>query len=797
MKEKHVRDTLTLVVVNTVVRARDVFAALRKLDIVEDRLALVHSRFRSADRAAQQAKLLAEGARIVVATQAVEAGLDVSARLLVTELAPWSSLVQRFGRCNRRGEFANEAEIVWVDVQPKDEKDELALPYDVAELKAARGALKSLDNASPELLQSVTVSPRPVVRPVLRRKDLLDLFDTTPDLAGHDLDISRYIRDGEDTDVKVFWRNLRGEEPSRDEPEASRPELCRVSLPRFRNFVGDLKKARDKQKGQSAVLTAYTWDPLEERWDPATRVHTGGTYLLDTRVGGHSSELGWTGGLADPKTEASWVRPLSDETRNAPARGHDGNEGSFLRVWVSLADHTRHVEEQTDALLNALAAFGLLKELCASALRTAARWHDIGKRMPLSKPCSWPATKAGAARSGPSPGRTPDAALVATSATNSPGSRLPDDAAFAANARLLPENEPVPSAHELVRLLVPQSDEAFHQWRAAQATSSAPTDATPKPKANKAARESAGSKLPTDLFEALHADTGDLQAAGWSLPPGAQLADYVRREDCFDLAPVRPQPRLSRPTVARFTVASAVLPRLTRAVSVAERIHQALVARFRDGPAPAVFTGLGPDGKPQAGHRHAFIFCEANGVRDAITHVTVFARDGFDAPARWALESLQRVWGHGGHDLQLVLLGFGDTHAFSDCRLFGESKVWRSLAPFVPTRHPKTHRDGRPKLDANGWPIGSPAHDLRRLLAEASLQVPSKVEPMEAMPVGSRRLRPLEFQSQRFHGKGLCGGHSGAAFRLTFAEPVPGPLALGYGAHFGLGLFVPVGDEKQ
>jgi CRISPR-associated endonuclease/helicase Cas3 len=266
VKEKHVRDTLTLVVVNTVVRARDVFAALRKLDIVEDRLALVHSRFRSADRAAQQAKLLAEGARIVVATQAVEAGLDVSARLLVTELAPWSSLVQRFGRCNRRGEFANEAEIVWVDVQPKDEKDELALPYDVAELKAARGALKSLDNASPELLQSVTVSPRPVVRPVLRRKDLLDLFDTTPDLAGHDLDISRYIRDGEDTDVKVFWRNLRGEEPSRDEPEASRPELCRVSLPRFRNFVGDLKKARDKQKGQSAVLTAYTWDPLEERW---------------------------------------------------------------------------------------------------------------------------------------------------------------------------------------------------------------------------------------------------------------------------------------------------------------------------------------------------------------------------------------------------------------------------------------------------------------------------------------------------------------------------------------------------
>ena len=379
VKEKHLQGTLTLVVVNTVARAREVFAALRKLGIDENRLALVHSRFRAADRATQQAKLLAEGDRIVVATQAVEAGVDVSARLLVTELAPWSSLVQRFGRCNRRGEFPDEAQIFWVDVQPKDEKDDLALPYDAAELKAACEALKPLDNASPELLQSVTVPPRRVVRPVLRRKDLLDLFDTTPDLAGHDLDISRYIRDGEDTDVQVFWRNLRGEKPSPDQPEASRPELCRVSLPRFRDFVGDLKKARDKQKGQSAVLTAFTWDPLEERWDPATRVHAGGTYLLEIRAGGYSSELGWTGVLADLKKESSWVKPLAEATPAAPARGYDGNEGSFLRSWVSLADHTRHVEEQTDALLNALAASGLLKELCASALRTAARWHDIGK----------------------------------------------------------------------------------------------------------------------------------------------------------------------------------------------------------------------------------------------------------------------------------------------------------------------------------------------------------------------------------------------------------------------------------
>jgi CRISPR-associated protein Csb2 len=129
---------------------------------------------------------------------------------------------------------------------------------------------------------------------------------------------------------------------------------------------------------------------------------------------------------------------------------------------------------------------------------------------------------------------------------------------------------------------------------------------------------------------------------------------------------------------------------------------------------------------------------------------------------------------------------------FADCPLFGASKVWRSLTPFVSTRHPKTHRDGRPKLDADGWPVGSPAHDLRRLLAEAGKSLPVKLEPLDALPVGSRHLRPLEFQTDRIHGEGRRGGQTGAGFTLTFADAITGPLALGYAAHFGLGLFVPV-----
>ena len=363
------------------------------------------------------------------------------------------------------------------------------------------------------------------------------------------------------------------------------------------------------------------------------------------------------------------------------------------------------------------------------------------------------------------------------------------DEAFTANAFPLDEDRPLPAGHELVRLLAPTTDERLQTWLAKQAIEK--ESALVKAKRGKALK-ARGAALPQNIFEALHADTGELQRSGWTLPPGGRLLDYIRPENCFDLEPVRLRHTSIQFPLARFAVSSAVLPRITRAVSVAERIHQTLLSRFPNGSAPTVFTGRTHEGIPLAGHRHAFILCEANGNRDSITHVNVFARDGFDAEARRALESLHRVWGHGGHDLQLVLLGFGEASTFADARLFAKAKVWRSLTPFVPTRHPKSYRDGRPKLDSQGWPIGSSAHDLRRLIVEAHQPEPTKIEVLHEIAINSRRLRPLEFQSERRHGGGKRANQPPVAFQITFPEAVQGPLAFGYGTHFGLGVFIPM-----
>jgi CRISPR-associated endonuclease/helicase Cas3 len=120
-----------------------------------------------------------------------------------------TSLVQRFGRCNRKGECGaagagKGADVYWIDILT--EKEEAARPYGADELAQARERLGALEDVSPRKLLDERPSPPPAPRQVIRPKDFEELFDTDPDLSGYDLDISPYIRDGGDMSVKVVWR---------------------------------------------------------------------------------------------------------------------------------------------------------------------------------------------------------------------------------------------------------------------------------------------------------------------------------------------------------------------------------------------------------------------------------------------------------------------------------------------------------------------------------------------------------------------------------------------------------------
>jgi CRISPR-associated protein Csb2 len=80
--------------------------------------------------------------------------------------------------------------------------------------------------------------------------------------------------------------------------------------------------------------------------------------------------------------------------------------------------------------------------------------------------------------------------------------------------------------------------------------------------------------------------------------------------------------------------------------------------------------------------------------------------------------------------------------------------------------------------------------EIRREAANHGLPQPAKVTPVERLACAGRAIRWIEFRRNRKDDPGRLG----YGLELEFSEDVTGPVALGYGAHFGLGLFVPRHD---
>ncbi len=98
-----------LVICNTIKKAQEVYSRLKENDIKN--LNLFHSRFIKADRKEKEdaiykfGKLKNKEHGIWIATQVVEASLDIDFDILVTELSDITGLFQRLGRCYRNRNY--------------------------------------------------------------------------------------------------------------------------------------------------------------------------------------------------------------------------------------------------------------------------------------------------------------------------------------------------------------------------------------------------------------------------------------------------------------------------------------------------------------------------------------------------------------------------------------------------------------------------------------------------------------------------------------------------------------------
>ena len=311
--------------------------------------------------------------------------------------------------------------------------------------------------------------------------------------------------------------------------------------------------------------------------------------------------------------------------------------------------------------------------------------------------------------------------------------------------------------------------------------------------------------LPETLLQALQIDSGVLREAGWSRPPASRIVAYAHPKVGVVPPPKRVAQKSTRakPTTLRFMLAGSPAPQITETLPIAEVFRSALMARFSNlggARAPQVLSGRDEQGAPlrNGKHGHAFFLPEDADGDGRLDHLILHAADGLDDDVVAACAGLQRLWldqfgvaqdqetDRGRREWKVALIKVGAAVEFAaESRVLGRSRMWHSVTPYL-----------RPWHVAHGKPDwAAAAAQLRR---EVSLREMGDISSVEPGPEDGRitamhRRNVLHFKRFRSRRGLTQPDRSGRSLQIAFEQPVQGPLAFGFGAHFGLGLFESIG----
>ena len=161
-----------------------------------------------------------ESVKVVVATQTLEVGVDVDFADLVTELAPASSLAQRFGRVNRLG-HRTDSKVVVIEPASGDSVKKDAPPYKAVDLSNAYAWLEALNGTeNPSVNPAAMVKNPPVQsspeRLLYQRPEWPDLleFSRTDENPYDEPDLDLWLHDSLDAETAMGGVIVRDNLPS-------------------------------------------------------------------------------------------------------------------------------------------------------------------------------------------------------------------------------------------------------------------------------------------------------------------------------------------------------------------------------------------------------------------------------------------------------------------------------------------------------------------------------------------------------------------------------------------------------
>jgi CRISPR-associated protein Csb2 len=303
-------------------------------------------------------------------------------------------------------------------------------------------------------------------------------------------------------------------------------------------------------------------------------------------------------------------------------------------------------------------------------------------------------------------------------------------------------------------------------------------------------------------LEQIACQTQEDALANSTTPPGA-IWKFAER-------PARAKPLIKRsvrktlqPTqIVQFAIGGRVFPTLKHWLRITEKFRgialrqlaQQLTgkhgAKFAELPPEtrarfSLFTGKDTDGTTLVGHQHAafFIIPDSQGKPSRLICWRKIPFADEEQTALLAAAETPLKWNFDIDDWRLRLIPLPpETPLPPDRDIFGKSAVWETLTPFVPPLH-IFGKNGKPK---KGCEIET---QISNNLIGHSL--PGATVTLLSAPDAPAQWVKVH-RPGRSHNEQTNDDKRAYRIRLTFAESVAGPIALGHSAHFGLGLFVSV-----
>lgn len=365
--------TKTLVVVNTVDRAQELYEAVKKN--WDCPIILAHSRFYDDDRQEKEkqieslfGKKSAKGRCLLIATQVVEVGLDISCDRLLTELAPIDALVQRVGRCVRWGGTGEV--VVFTDLETKRPYEEELVVATEQALQEDKVDGQKLTWELEKALIDQVLDPyfSRWAKPEAAGKVLASLAEAA--FTGNSKKAERAVRDTLTVEVALH------DSPSHLGSAALKLPRCRLHPKVFHQFL------RGERKPQ-AWHVVMDRDPADDwrakvEFSPVgskARLMAGGYYIVDPQFACYDAErglrLGVPGQSAKPLAARIPKTELKGTLQVEPWKDH------ILKVVRSFENYVQPKEQSAFVALACLLK-KTQKELL-KIVKLVLIFHDLGK----------------------------------------------------------------------------------------------------------------------------------------------------------------------------------------------------------------------------------------------------------------------------------------------------------------------------------------------------------------------------------------------------------------------------------